>query len=240
MALEITPPSLKSWKMAQNLEYDANKHIGKLASHSYVVKRAKLVEKWIRYFINLNSKSMILEIGGASMPVIDHFTTGKKFSLDPLEDQYKRLFRSRLNTDVLRIRSIGENMPYPDNFFDLIVMLNVLDHCYEPKKVLAESARILKSTGILFLSVNTTSRFWNILKKIKMRIWKNTSEKMHPYIFCRVDVLNMMGSFYKPTNILTTYIDILSGEPPGYHVMPNTFIERIKGSGRFYFIGNVK
>lgn len=45
----------------------------------------------------------------------------------------------------------GINLPFPDNKFDLITMLQVLHHVREPHKLLKEIKRICKPNGLVFL-----------------------------------------------------------------------------------------
>lgn len=50
---------------------------------------------------------------------------------------------------------IGENLPYPDNYFDAIVCVDVLEHVTDLTKVLAEIARVLKPGGLfLYDTIN--------------------------------------------------------------------------------------
>ena len=46
-------------------------------------------------------------------------------------------------------------MPFAGNEFDLVLMTEVLEHITEPNKVISEISRVLKSNGILVLSVPT-------------------------------------------------------------------------------------
>ena len=48
-----------------------------------------------------------------------------------------------LNKDIL---------PFSDDYFDLIIISETLEHLYDPKKVLSEAARVLKSGGFIYIS----------------------------------------------------------------------------------------
>lgn len=45
----------------------------------------------------------------------------------------------------------AENLPYPNEMFDVIDCTSVLEHVQDPKKAIAEMMRVLKSGGILHL-----------------------------------------------------------------------------------------
>jgi 2-polyprenyl-6-hydroxyphenyl methylase/3-demethylubiquinone-9 3-methyltransferase len=50
---------------------------------------------------------------------------------------------------------VGENLPYPDNHFDAVVCVDVLEHVADLAKVLAEVARVLKPGGLfLYDTIN--------------------------------------------------------------------------------------
>lgn len=54
---------------------------------------------------------------------------------------------------------------YPDQFFDVVVMLDMLEHLPDPKDTLLEIRRILKNDGILYISApNMTSAMSRILR----------------------------------------------------------------------------
>lgn len=50
-------------------------------------------------------------------------------------------------------QSITEKTPFPDNFFNYVVMANVIEHVWEDKKSLEEIRRILSSKGKLLFCV---------------------------------------------------------------------------------------
>lgn len=54
-------------------------------------------------------------------------------------------------------QSVTDPLPFPDNFFREILMLEVLEHTWEDKKVLEELRRVLRPDGKLLMSVP----FWN-------------------------------------------------------------------------------
>lgn len=53
----------------------------------------------------------------------------------------------------LTVGNIEEKLPWPDNFFDAIVMMEVLEHLNHDYRALMNVRRILKDDGILALSV---------------------------------------------------------------------------------------
>lgn len=55
--------------------------------------------------------------------------------------------------DNLEIANIEESLPYPEKFFDAIVMSEVIEHLVEDARALKNVRNVLADDGILFLSV---------------------------------------------------------------------------------------
>lgn len=71
---------------------------------------------------------------------------------DPLMDVYKK-FKKTWISEMTRLNKIiasqgrAENIDYLDNFFDLCICINVLDHVEDAEKSLMELIRVLKPGG---------------------------------------------------------------------------------------------
>jgi len=233
--------SLK-WRLAQTLEREENKNLRESVVDSknlkYIQMRAQLIESILGYFVPINESIRILEIGGAGMPSVDHFRFGQKHSMDPLEDLYEEQYHEALGVNAFKIRAIAENIPYQNNSFDAIVMLNVIDHCINPEVVIKECARILRHSGVILVSVNTTSPFFTNIKRIKRFFLKSQSDKMHPHFFSTEDIMKLMTMQFNPTYTFSTYIDVLAGESPVNSTVSSGFGGGLANHSRFYFIGS--
>lgn len=56
------------------------------------------------------------------------------------------------------LRGVGENIPFPDEFFDAVFCSNALDHVEDPKKTVEEIHRVLKKGGYFILTVEIFKR----------------------------------------------------------------------------------
>ncbi len=63
----------------------------------------------------------------------------------------------------------GEALPFPDNSFDIIACCDVLEHVDEPRAVIREAARTLKTGGIFFY--DTINRTW--MSKVVLKVWQD-------------------------------------------------------------------
>jgi SAM-dependent methyltransferase len=120
---------------------------------------------------------MVLSVGcafGAELQVLKKrgfFTVG----LDP-ERRFLLVGKTRSNADDF-IQAIGESIPLRDDSFDLVVLFEVLEHVMKPDVVLKEISSVLKTNGILFLTV--PNRFYPV--------------ETHGIQICQKQISNLMG-----------------------------------------------
>lgn len=194
----------KRWEIAQKSErifwegftMDLIKEI----NEKYYSFRAKEFKKlWDRY-ITLNNKTKILQIGCGPLDVINYVDFGKRFAIDPLADYYKERFGGD-DSGVKFIHGIGEKLPFKDEEFDVILILNVLDHVKSAEKVLSECERVLKRGGIFHLENNVYSKRLFFIAKT----WKIIQEKFfrrifninHPYMLRTEDLERFIRRFFE-------------------------------------------
>lgn len=168
------------WKEAQEYEKKYwEKHIE--TNSLRFLERSKKIKSKIKNYIGLNKKNKILQVGCGPEDVIHYWKEGDLYAIDPQMINYKKLGILRGN-GVKNIQGMGEKLPFQDNFFDLIIINNVLDHCQEPKKVLEEINRCLKKEGILYTETNVRPIY--LFPFLKLIWWtKILTARGHPYLF---------------------------------------------------------
>ena len=62
----------------------------------------------------------------------------------------------------------AEHLPLPDNSFDGVFSLGMFEHCMDPRPVLAEARRVLRSQGVIH--ARTTNRF-SLLPEPHVNVW---------------------------------------------------------------------
>lgn len=65
-------------------------------------------------------------------------------------------------------------LPYPDNYFESVNCLDVLEHTYEPERIIGEFARVLKPGGRVFITAPTR------YGEVEQRIWENIEGTLFP------------------------------------------------------------
>ncbi|MBF0282165.1 MAG: class I SAM-dependent methyltransferase [Zetaproteobacteria bacterium] len=101
----------------------------------------------------LTEDSEILEIGCGIACTARHFDQGKKTFVDPLIDDFKRLFPGELPEGKL-IHNMAENMTQANQSYDLILCINTLDNVFNPELVLHEMHRMIKPNGTIIIAID--------------------------------------------------------------------------------------
>ena len=112
--------------------------------------------------------------------------------------------RQKLNLDITT--GPAEKTPFPDEFFDVIVMIDVLEHLTNPKHVLLEIRRILKNDGILYIS---TPNIHSMASKVLGAKWWGIN-KYHLYYFSINTFKKMCDACGMKVKSFTSHVRIFS------------------------------
>jgi SAM-dependent methyltransferase len=124
----------------------------------------------------------VLEIGSGPIGIVNFLDWKERYAVDPLE----RFYRTRPALVGLRDPAVkymagtGEELAFDDGMFSLVIIDNVLDHTYEPGKILAQIERILRFDGCLYLAVNVHTRWGALLHELLAVL---QIDEGHPYTF---------------------------------------------------------
>lgn len=192
--------SQKRWRLAQKTEEDFwSRFNTKELSHEKYSKKAKILLRKLGEFIDVDKNTKVLQIGCGPLDLINYFGNMKKYSLDPLADFYKGKFDINYK-DTNLVKGIGENLPYADKSFDIVLLPNVLDHTTNPEKVLSEIKRVLKDEGIFYFDVYFYQKnflglvgVWRFFNKI---LRKKVFNPAHPYMFTLKEVKELLSSTF--------------------------------------------
>lgn len=125
--------------------------------------------------------------------------------LDP-SDIMLSYANAKADKNRIFIRAVGEELPVRSGLVDIVVIKSVLDHCYDPAKVISESARVLKKDGLILISLSNRKAYYNRLwkaylklKKLKFRKISEVSEERfcggaHQFHFSYHEVKSLMES----------------------------------------------
>jgi SAM-dependent methyltransferase len=112
------------------------------------------------------------------------------------------------------IQAQGEQLPFTEKYFDLVICNNVLDHVEKPVSVLFEIHRVLRPEGYFALGVDTCGLAEFFFRKFhRMVFTANESYMLHPLDFTfygLVKTLNKLD-FELIANAGTTWKGALAG-----------------------------
>jgi len=182
-----------------------------------------------------------LDIGcGAGFPLIELAqrlgSTSEVYGIDIWD---KALERAKLKSKVWNISNVkliqgaAENLPFDDNYFDLIISNNGINNVEDIEKVLSECHRTSKNDARLLFSMNleeTMIEFYNVFKEILSKNnLKDEADKVSKHIYEKRKPVNIIESYLKNSgyNIFRIeydnfYLRYLNGT-----VMLNHFLIRV-------------
>lgn len=124
---------------------------------------SRLLLEEVSQYINQDTKWMegktVVSIGSGCTADLAMFPAAVKIAIDPLLYAYQKLGMllddaEGTNPTMYLAMSFEDDLPFLDEFADLVICRNALDHMHDPERALKEMWRILKKNGQLFLSVD--------------------------------------------------------------------------------------
>jgi ubiquinone/menaquinone biosynthesis C-methylase UbiE len=193
---------LKRWRKAQEYERSYWKktadNIVKGSTHQLGWYEWKFNEMKKRLLPHIDRKCLnsfnTLEVGCGPIGIINYINWGARYAIDPLEDFYK--FNESLtklrDSQVQYLVGTAELIPFDQDYFDLVIIDNVLDHVRNTNAVMGEICRVLKRGGILYLTLNIRTHFGTQFHKILSTL---LIDKGHPGSFCAFSIQSMIMQY---------------------------------------------
>ena len=132
----------------------------KLFSDAFHKKKMQVVKKLLG-----NKTGNVLDVGCYTAHLAELLDGKYKyFGLDiiKLNPEIKNFVQQDLNENT--------HLPFKNNFFDIVVCTEVLEHLYYPDKVATEISRVLKKDGLAVISL--PNHFY-LLKRLQYLLGKN-------------------------------------------------------------------
>lgn len=125
-----------------------------LLNTSKALDQALILQK----FETLEGKK-VLEVGsglGINLMAWKKFFHVQASGIEPGEEGFggsyelsQQILSANSELEIEIKKATGENIPFPDESFDIVYSTNVLEHTNDPQKVLHECVRVLKKGGLL-------------------------------------------------------------------------------------------
>lgn len=141
---------------------------GKLTNWHYIEFYTSYFGLQKSYYTN----KTILDLGCGPRGSLEWADMSKeRIGLDPLADKYLKL--GAKHQKMKYVKAYSENIPFKNEYFDVVCSFNSLDHVDDVKRTTSEIKRILKKGGLFLLIVDIhnyptptepQSLKWNFLK----------------------------------------------------------------------------
>jgi len=100
-------------------------------------------------------RGVTLDVGAGLGDFIRSYPNG--YAIDPDFQNINEMLKKKIRAQLL----VNEKINHKSNFFDSVIMDNVLEHINNPSKLLLEIKRVLKPKGIFLIGVPGTKGFYS-------------------------------------------------------------------------------
>lgn len=152
-----------------------------LRKHLAVIwKEHRCLDK-IEEICRIRDDSRVLDVGCGIASVL-HILKGKKHGIDPLADEYSKIYG--YPSDISVQKGFAEKIPFPNDSFDFVFCSNVLDHVTDPSVTVREICRVMKTGGQFIL----------IVEIFRENVKRNPA---HPHSLTKGDVDELIGEGFE-------------------------------------------
>ncbi len=169
-------------------------------------------------------------VDGCGVGMYLHHLAEQMTEITGLDIELERLREAR-RREAQVVNGAGENLPFPDNFFDLVLSHEVLEHVQDDRAAIVEIIRVLQPGGRLVLFCPNrgypfethgfywrgTYRFGNIpLINYLPRLWRDRLAP-HVAVYTRGDLVRLFSGlpvkFIKRSIVFGAYDNIIARWP---------------------------
>jgi SAM-dependent methyltransferase len=212
--------------------------------HWWYVARREILAELIRRRIPLRPEPRILEIGcgtGHNLVMLERFGRVDGIEIDPTARALAslRLGRPIMDSPLPALSGVEEGA------YDLVALLDVLEHVDEDREALASIARRLKPGGRILLTVPAHPWMWSAHDEVnhhKRRYTRKTLSAVIEAAGLRTEMMSWFNSLLFPLAAAARFTGRLTGKEDSDDRMPaaplNTIFEKIFGLER-YAIGRL-
>ncbi len=163
-----------------------------------------------RYAEQYPKHGSVLEIGSGPCCISRLLSFQNTSYLDPLIDDFRRLFPGELPEDAEYLATTAERIPKPANSYDLILCLNMISHSLNPELILHEIERLLKPGGTLIFSLRTHSPLEARIHYWTQQVCPYLCKKTRPYYYSLIGIQNTLKRHFHISSETNQHITALS------------------------------
>lgn len=99
------------------------------------------------------------------------------YGIDISKTALSQIKDKRINVKIININE--QKLPFQNNFFDYVVCLDVIEHVFNPNRLIEELFRVTKKEGYVILSTPNIRYYKHIIKLILGRFPKTSGDQEH-------------------------------------------------------------
>jgi SAM-dependent methyltransferase len=112
--------------------------------------------------LELNGRSVILDLGCNTGNVLSYIR--RRYGCTVIGLDYPEAWMNKCRVPGV-VRSDGRSLPFSDGVFDAVLLLHVIGHVEDPRKVIQEAHRVLKTGGTLGM-ITPNARFVHMMRML--------------------------------------------------------------------------
>jgi ubiquinone/menaquinone biosynthesis C-methylase UbiE len=178
----------------------------------------------ISEFAPLKGKHLELGCGDWQIPqAIANLGFEEVIGCDFFSDEYLSEYQKKLTAkNAQLVRYDGQKIPYPDNYFDTVSSLCVMEHIVDVEEMLTQMHRVLKPKGILIVKCPNWSGINNPIRAMQYLLTRRTARYWQYESF--------IDAFFGVFRSIGWYLEaLLSSKPKWIMVYP------LMKDGKIYF-----
>ena len=181
---KLQEKNFNSWQIRQGHFLGWNKKIMNEALASEV---RSLYDEFSEYTGKI--KGLTLDVGCADCKMNSYLKQTRYIGIDPYEGwilENRPAYMEKIypidKNNLVFIRGFGEYLPFGSGVFDNVIISNALDHSSSFYDMLEEAARVLKSSGGLYLMHEKPGLMNKIARKTLSRIYQSIKRRFKQYV----------------------------------------------------------
>jgi ubiquinone/menaquinone biosynthesis C-methylase UbiE len=141
------------------------------------VRQARLI-RWNKY---LPQGGRFLDVGCAQGHLVIAAKSRKKWDCMGVDIQTHKLRHARvLDPDATICSAAVDELGFKDETFDVVTMTHLLEHTFDPCSVLLELSRILRTNGVLVVTVPNVA---HPVSRLMGKRWRRVNPPVHLWYF---------------------------------------------------------
>jgi SAM-dependent methyltransferase len=146
----------------------------------------------------LPPKPTVLDIGSGPVCLSHFIAHANRIFIDPLLDDYQRAYPGALPSGKY-LNCMAENIPLAAASCDLVLCFNALSYTLNPELVINEIERVLKSDGLLVVTIVTVPPLHARLHYLTERYIPALRDESQPYYYSHHGIRNTISRHFDIT-----------------------------------------